>query len=143
MFQFIKFSMIFSLLLSSMTATAGAESSRLIGKWIMQSASIQFPTSCNYMTFQFLANGTYVGNDGSMVLKMKYEMVEVEDGLILTFSPPISDNGHANCQGVSPEFVRQHPPRKSLMRFVENDETLRMHFGPTAQSPYVVLRRQN
>jgi hypothetical protein len=138
-----KISLLASLLLSSMTATAGSENSRLIGKWIMQSSSMQFPDSCKSMTFQFLADGTYIGNDGSMVLTMKYEMAEVENGLILTFSPPVSDNGHANCQGLSPQFVRQHPLRKSLMRFVENEETLRMYFGPTAQSPYAVLRRQD
>ena len=138
-----KISLIASLMLSSITATAGPENSRLIGKWAMQSASMQFSAACKSMTFQFLADGTYVGDDGSMVLTMKYEMAEVGNGLVLTFSPPLSDNGQPNCQGLSPQFVREHPPRKSLVRFVENTESLRLYFGPTEQSPYAVLRRQN
>jgi hypothetical protein len=138
-----KILLIASLMLSSITATAGSENSRLIGKWVMQSSSMQFPDSCKSMTFQFLADGTYIGDDGSMVLTMRFEMAEVGNGLVLTFSPPLSDNGQANCQGLSPQFVRQHPLRKSLVRFVENEETLRMYFGPTSQSPYAVLRRQD
>lgn len=136
-----KIALVASLMLSSMTAMAGAEKSPLIGKWKMQSASTQFPESCKSMTFQFLADGTYVGDDGSMVMTMKYDATEVAGGLALRFSPPISDNGHANCQGLSPQFVRQHPLRKSFVRFVENTEGLRFYFGPTEQSPYMVLIR--
>ena len=86
-------------MLSSITATAGAENSRLTGKWIMQSSSMQFPDSCKSMTFQFLADGTYIGDDGSMVLTMKYEMAEVGNGLVLTFSPPFRITGTQTAKG--------------------------------------------
>jgi hypothetical protein len=124
------------------TATLGRENSQLIGKWKMQSSSVQFPDSCQSMTFQFLADGTYIGDDGSMVMTMKYEMAETGGGLVLSFSPPISDNAHANCQGLSPQFVRQHPLRKSLVRFDDSTELMHFYFGPTEQSPYLVLMRQ-
>lgn len=108
----------------------------------MQSASIEFPDACKSMTLQFLADGTYVGDDGSMVMTMKFDIVDDGEGWVLDFSPPISDNGHENCQGLSPQYVRQHPLRKSLVRFVDNGKTMRFYFGATEQWPYVVLMRQ-
>ena len=125
------------------SAVAGPEYEKLIGKWKMQSASVQLPDTCNSMTFQFLADGTYIGDDGSMVMTMKYDIVEDGGGLLLNFFPAISDNGHPNCQGLSPQYVRQHPLRKSVVRFIDNSKSMRFYFGLTEQSPYLVLMRQD
>jgi len=132
-----------SLVLLWGTAHAGPGKVELIGKWKMESSSIQFPDTCKSMTFQFLADGSYIGNDGSMEMTMKYDISEDGEGLALNFLPGISDNGRPNCQGMPPQFVRQHPIRKALVRFVDNERVIRFYFGPTKLSPYLTLIRQD
>lgn len=124
-------------------AVAGSNTTQLYGGWKMQSASIPMPDKCSNLTLQFLADGTYIGDDGSMVMRMKFDAVEDGDGLTLIFSPDTSVNGQENCQGLPLQYVRQHPLRKSLVRFDGNAKVMRFYFGPTEQSPYLVLMKQD
>lgn len=124
-------------------AVAGANTTQLFGVWKIQSASIPMPKTCSKLSLQFLADGTYIGDDGSMVMRMKFDAVEDADGLTLIFSQNASIDGHENCQGLPLEYVRQHPPRNSLVRFDDNAKTMHLYFGPTEQSPYLVLMKQD
>lgn len=124
----------------SCVAAIAEQDRSILGNWRMESASIPFPEQCQTMSLRFEENGTYVGDDGSMVMTMTYRIEKQSNGLEIEFSY-LSDNGRPNCQGLKPEFVRNHALKTALIRFTEDPDKVRMYFGPTEQQPYLVLAR--
>jgi len=93
------------------------------------------------MSFRFDEDGTYHGDDGSMVMRMTYRVVDGTTGTVIRFTY-LSDNGRSNCQGLSPEFVRKNAIRSALVRFMDNPERLQLYFGDTEEWPHMILVRR-
>lgn len=93
------------------------------------------------MSFQFEENGTYEGNDGSMILRQQFRVTETAKGFILHFSY-LSDNNQLNCQGLSAEFVRRNSLKVALVQFTNAPIKMRLYFGDTEKAPVMTLIRR-
>jgi hypothetical protein len=119
-------------------AASSAEDEAFTGNWRMESASFPVPESCAQMLFRF-RNGEYEGDDGHMVLRLRYSVATTGRMHLLRFSY-LSDNGRHNCQGRPPEYVRRNQAQSALIEVVSSD-LLKMYFGETQKAPYVMLVR--
>ena len=138
--KFLKL-LVIALLLSPVACSSKQEEKRaIIGAWLMQSASFPVEAQCRKMSFRFDVDGTYIGNDGSMEMKATYKVVSESPALVLQFSS-VSDNDHPNCQGRSPSYVRSHPPGFLLVQATADPAKKRFFFGPTEESPSVLVVR--
>lgn len=119
-------------------AAAAAGEEVFAGSWHLESSSMPIPRNCTNMTARF-ADGVYEGDDGYMVLRMRYAATGRDGKYLLRFSY-LSDSATANCQGLPPEYVRAHPLRIALIEIVDRDR-LKMHFGETEAANYLLFRR--
>lgn len=123
--------------LSASAASAAAEEA-FVGSWRLVGASTEVEENCAGMTARFV-DGQYEGYDGYMVLRLRYVVERRGRKFVLRFSY-LSDNNVANCQNLPPEFVREHLVQSALIEVLDPNR-LKMHFGETEQTPYLIFVR--
>lgn len=123
-------------LVASAAVATGEEA--FVGSWRLDGGSMAVPENCARMTARFV-DGQYEGDDGYMVLRLRY-VVESHKGKFLLRFSYLSDNDVSNCQGLSPEHVRRNILRSALIEVLDPNR-LKLHYGETEQGPYLIFVR--
>jgi len=114
----------------------------LVGLWKIESASFELPDQCkqNGQYQRFSEDGTSVSNDGTLVTRGTYRLSKAGAAQFL-YTTVLSDNGQANCQGLSAKYVRRHQPKKTPIpiRFIDNGKRVLVFLGENEAAPHIRL----